>query len=526
MANPSLQIGNSNWAIKEDNLLGYSTAGTRFVPQPITMTRASAGTRVNSSGLVETVELLGSEEVTNGDFSNGLNNWTVEGAASYASIVNGALNSNNTNAGNWYAEHIEQDISFVNGTTYKVTFKAKNISGNLNLRITQNATVISTENLTDSFVDYSVLYTANLTGGSIRLFCNGAVGQFEVDDISVKEYTSNNLARVDYNGTASSLLAEPQRTNLVANSDPTSNEGAAGNIAYETFSWGLGTLIENSVYYADNTVTRFRRLGGSLVASTYYAFSFYCIKDDLSAPTFALGVNDDFIVKLNGLQVSQSLDDIVIKDKGNGVYFITIASDRGTGSINVIEKTAANTSIGFRVSGFQIEEGSYATSYIPTSGSTVTRVQDQYSKTGISNLINSTEGVLFAETAALSDNDGTYRSMSISDSSRDNEIEIDYTNDEKIRVLVKSGGGTIFSTSFIIDTTIFNKVAVKYKLNDFAVFINGTEEYTLTSGAIPIGLNRLAFDRGDGGTPFYAKVKQLQVFKTALTDSELIALTT
>jgi len=125
----------------------------------------------------------------------------------------------------------------------------------------------------------------------------------------------------------------------------------------------------------------------------------------------------------------------------------------------------------------------------------------------------------------LSDNDGTYRSLSISDSSRNNEIEIDYTNDEKIRVLVKSGGGTIFSTSFIIDTTIFNKVAVKYKLNDFAVFINGTEEYTITSGAIPIGLNRLAFDRGDGGTPFYGKVKQLQVYGTALTDEELTLLT-
>ena len=64
MANPSLQIGNDNWAIKEDNLLGYSTAGTRFVPQPITMTRATLGTRVNPSGLVEDVALLGSELVT------------------------------------------------------------------------------------------------------------------------------------------------------------------------------------------------------------------------------------------------------------------------------------------------------------------------------------------------------------------------------------------------------------------------------------------------------------------------------
>ena len=84
MANPSLQIGNSNWAIKEDNLLGYSTAGTRFVPQPITMTRESAGTRVNSSGLVETVELLGSELVDNGvlqlnsDWDNLTGTWSIE----------------------------------------------------------------------------------------------------------------------------------------------------------------------------------------------------------------------------------------------------------------------------------------------------------------------------------------------------------------------------------------------------------------------------------------------------------------
>ena len=76
MANPSLQIGNSNWAIKEDNFLGYSTVGTNYLPKPITMTRASAGTRVNPQGLVETVELLGSELVINGDFTTDLSGWT------------------------------------------------------------------------------------------------------------------------------------------------------------------------------------------------------------------------------------------------------------------------------------------------------------------------------------------------------------------------------------------------------------------------------------------------------------------
>ena len=69
MEKPSLEIGNSNWAIKEGELLGYNRVGNDYLPIPITMTRASAGTRVNPEGLVEDVELLGSELVTNGDFA-------------------------------------------------------------------------------------------------------------------------------------------------------------------------------------------------------------------------------------------------------------------------------------------------------------------------------------------------------------------------------------------------------------------------------------------------------------------------
>ena len=51
--------------------------------------------------------------------------------------------------------------------------------------------------------------------------------------------------------------------------------------------------------------------------------------------------------------------------------------------------------------GCQSEEGSYATSYIPTSGSTVTRNQDIFTRDGIGSLINSTEGVLFIEFKTL-----------------------------------------------------------------------------------------------------------------------------
>ena len=38
-----------------------------------------------------------------------------------------------------------------------------------------------------------------------------------------------------------------------------------------------------------------------------------------------------------------------------------------------------------------------------------------------------------------------------------------------------------------------NKIALKYKANDFALWINGTEVATDTSGITPTGLDRLEF---------------------------------
>ena len=177
-----------------------------------TFSRSSAATRVNAQGLVENVQIIsselvsngnfsqigteevsngnfsqeGSELITNGDFSNGLTNWSVNGG-SYATIVDGALNSNNTENGSWFAENVSQDVSFVTGKTYKIFFKARNISGDSNLRITHQSHIVFSNNLTSSFVDYTIYYTAQANNDSIRIFCNDAVGQFQIDNVSVKE---------------------------------------------------------------------------------------------------------------------------------------------------------------------------------------------------------------------------------------------------------------------------------------------------------------------------------------------------
>ena len=128
--------------------------------------------------------------------------------------------------------------------------------------------------------------------------------------------------------------------------------------------------------------------------------------------------------------------------------------------------------------------------------------------------------------AALSD-DLTARRISINDGSYNNIVEIGYTsNSNEIKNRVKSGGGAQTNMNYTAPSIISDlKIALKWKVNDFAVWVNGVEVATDTSGTTPIGLSQISFDRGDGTQNYFGKVKQLQVYDTSLSDTQLAALT-
>ena len=175
----------------------------------------------------------------------------------------------------------------------------------------------------------------------------------------------------------------------------------------------------------------------------------------------------------------------------------------------------------------QFEALSYATSYIPTlTGSTETRATETATGAGSADLINSTEGVLYAEIAALA-NDGTFREITLNDGSGDNVVEIRYFNtDNLFQFVVRNGGSAVVASSFALtDATEFAKIAFSYKTDDYKMYVNGVEVATDTSGTMPSGLNNLSFNWG-GSNPFYGKCKALAVFDEALSDSELTQLTT
>ena len=528
MANPSLQIGNSNWAIKEDNLLGYSTAGTRFVPQPITMTRASAGTRVNSSGLVETVELLGSDVVINGDFDTDTD-WT-KGAG--WTISGGNLNASNVNA----VSTTQAGYTFV-GKTFQVSYTISDYSqGSVQIYLGgSQSTSLKSENGTHT-------ETISISSGNTTLYIYGTSNfTGSIDNISVKESTKNNLARVDYDGTASSLLVEPERTNLITYSEElqsTTNVTLSNTISPDGTLNGLkiNETTSNSQHYATS-------YSAAVVSGTIYTVSFYIKKgtyDLVKVYTQSSRISASINITFSTESTSASGSDFIsgsnfMEDAGNGWYRVGFsATANSTGEVKIyLSIKDLSTYVGdisqyTEYWGASLEAGSYATSYIPTDGGTVTRVQDQYSKTGISNLINSTEGVLYWEGSTLINGGGDNRIISLSDGTNNNLIYIRIDNTaSRFRGYARgSSGSYTLVTVNSIPQTDNNKIALVWDATNFIIWINGSKRSTTTINNSPVGMNTLNLSSPTGSDTFFGKVKQLQVFKTALTDSELATLTT
>jgi len=491
MANPSLQIGNSNWAIKKDNLLGYSTAGTRFLPIPITMTRASAGTRVNPQGLVETVELLGSENIDLSSFVSATN-WAINGSEIEASGTTALF---------------KQPFTLGAGKTFKITIVVDSItSGNFEFWIGGYSEDTPTISVADTYTYYVT------SGGSESYMGFNPHSNLiaTISSVSVKESTRNDLARVDYTGSTSSLLAEPQRTNTVVYSSDFSQYLYGGTAPTLT----TGQLAPDGTYNAT-------KISGVIGSTSLYRNAES--STTASRSIYARTVSGTGTARLTSYN-SNTNNLFTLTEEWQRFELTGSNSDGGT-NFYAADFRGSQTLSEFIIWGCQSEEATYPTSIIPTSGSTVTRVQDQYTKTGISDKINSTEGVLFLEMAALS-NDGTNRYISINNGGALDYLFFRYRSDNQFQIRYRSNNVDSVNQTFSLSNNLdFNKIALSYKLNEFKIFINGLQVgSTITSGNIfNAAVDSLDLEKFNGGDIFFGKIKQLQVYKTANID--LAALT-
>jgi hypothetical protein len=177
----------------------------------------------------------------------------------------------------------------------------------------------------------------------------------------------------------------------------------------------------------------------------------------------------------------------------------------------------------------QLVTGNYVGSYIPnTTTGQITRLADEASKTGLSSVINSEEGVLYFNALALT-NGGDSRRISLSQGlgGSSNRLFFAYNPAEnRFLVGVSRDGVNLFQsqlTSFF-NQTLNHKIAIKYSSTGLKVFVDGVEEFSNTINSTMIGLDTIDFN-GINAFPFYAEVKDLRVYST-LTDTQLTALTT
>ena len=349
------------------------------------------------------------------------------------------------------------------------------------------------------------------------------------------ESVATNVPRLDYpliDGVVQdcpTLLLEPQRTNALQYSEEFENAYWINN--------GI-TITANQIVSPDGTQTADLLTGvsggfGVVVFSTWTSTNncASCFAKKGSTNLFKIAnvsASDRYVIfDLENGTVSEEATNWSgsIENFGNGWYRCTAISNNETGTFS-LGVTAASESV--YIWGAQLEAGSYATSYIPTSGSTATRSADVCNGSGTSAEFNDSEGVLFVESAALAD-DLTFRSISISDGTTSNRISLSYITTSNIAsAYVNTTSGVAFSSSITINNIAENnKFVVKYKSGDYSFWINGFETSSGSSSNIFANgiLNTLTFDKGNGGDDMYSNTKQLMTFKTALTDSELETLT-
>ena len=363
------------------------------------------------------------------------------------------------------------------------------------------------------------LYCQLPVDGGADLTTSRASGATRVNKNGLVEDVATGIPRLDYtNGGCPELLLEPQRRNLLPYS--------------EDFTQPDWTSLSTATLSASTTLAPDGSLSAVKVTATAPSNQLAEAVTITSGETYTVSfwvrrVTGSGVISI--VAIENSATPIAVTSEWQR-FSVTATATSTTGRAYVRLSDAGDE---IECWGAQIEDngvlggGDYMTSYIRTNGSSVTRIADAATGvTGLGDEISSTQGVLYIEMRALA-NDGTNRIFGISDNLTFNEsILLRYaTTDNQITAQSRVGGAYTASINHTLsDATDTNKIAFKYKDSDFALWVNGVEVGTALSGAIPSTLDSYGFSFV-GGNNFFGRIKDFRIFDVALTDAQLLELT-
>jgi len=403
----------------------------------------------------------------------------------------------------------------------------------------------------------SKLYAIKPTSGAGDLSVTRATTATRVNSAGLIESVAVNVPRLDYtDSTCPSILVEPQRTNLFLRSQEFDNSSwtksnTTVNANQTTSPDGTTTAdkLNDIIIGSSNDYLLNVQSALSYTSGTPYTVSFYAKNIDrryiyIRFVTNAFGTNKYAYFDLQNGVISK-LDTGAtanITSVGNGwfrctaTYTATVTTSTIYGvyiglSADGLNNFYVNASVkSVYIWGAQLEAGSYATSYIPTTSASVTRNADVISKTGISSLIGQTEGTLYTEVKVnkLIGTASRYI-FHVSDGTANNRIYIAFSGASSniLRARIFNGGTLQCSIdSSTITNTGTYKLALAYKNNDIVFYINGVQIGTDTSATIPTCSRVDIGQNYAGASQFSDNVSLSTLFKTRLTNNELAELTT
>ena len=525
----------------------------------LSFTRASNGTRVNSAGLVEVCPwnlATNSENYTLWNLAN------VTVTANDITAPNGTLTADKLTISN-NANDVKQTISVMPNSVYTWTFYVYGgtaLGQQMRFYDNTNSTNIEYYNYSSSVVLgawVKIERTFTTPSGCYEiqawvLAATSTIGtmwvwgaQLNIGSTAKPYFPTTdrlNVPRLTYQnggGGCPSLLLEKQSTNLVTYSEQfdqwsvgnlsvtanntTSPDGTQNADLLTADGTNIQHFVEKGVAQSDKTYSVFAKMGTQryiqiLTSGTAAAVANFDLQDGVAN---MIGSNSVASIQNYGNGWYRCI--LQTNDVLAGDFYVNYASSLTMGRFG-----ATTTSNTLYIWGGQAESGSYPTSYIPTTSSSATRVADACSKTGISSLIGQTEGTLFVEFVNDGNNNSSIdRIISVSDGTANNRMYLArLSGGDSYFVSVTSGTqtGEIYGTTMPQGVV---KIAVAYKNNDVAMYVNGSLMGNDTSHTTPATSNLYLGQENAGTTNnLWKPYKQALLFPTRLTNAELASLTT
>jgi hypothetical protein len=372
------------------------------------------------------------------------------------------------------------------------------------------------------------------TSGTGDLTFTRASTATRTNESGVIESVASNVPRLDYSGGGfGKLLLEPQRTNLQTQSNGFLSNWTKNDV---TTSVGESTLISGETTTlitetATNAVHRVVSVGlTTFNIGSVYTISLYAKSNGSRNIGFRTGFTGSSvqIIFNPNTQTAVSVPagfTTNITAANNGYYRYSITATAGAAidlmSVVMFDGTSlvyTGTTQSIYISAIQTELGAYPTTYIPTTTAAVTRLADDASKTGVSSLIGQTEGTIYFEFDYKKNQINTalfQTSLGII-----NTIYVLCLSDFKLRFLIYLAGvAEVVITTATIPNSGFNKLAVAYKSNDSAFYLNGIQIGVDNSCSIPT-VSSVYLTTANQNTQAF------MTFRTRLTNAQLAEITT